>query len=90
MGVLKDTIQSKKALLNTAMQLRKVCNHPYLFDGVEDRSLPPHGAHVIENAAKMCMLDKLLPRLAEQGSKCLIFCQMTRMLDILDDYCFIR
>lgn len=24
-------------LLNILMQLRKCCNHPYLFDGVEDR-----------------------------------------------------
>eukprot|EP01083_Nonionella_stella_P009331 26911_1 len=90
MSVLRNTISSKKALLNTAMQLRKVCNHPYLFDGVEDRSLPVHGTHVIDNSAKLCMLNKLLPKLLEQGSKCLIFCQMTRMLDILDDYCYIK
>lgn len=36
----------------------------------------------------MVILDKLLPRLQEQGSRVLIFSQMTRMLDILEDYCF--
>ena len=33
------------------------------------------------------MLDKLLPKLKEEGSRVLIFSQMTRMLDILEDYC---
>lgn len=32
------------------------------------------------------LLIQLLPRLKEQGSRVLIFCQMTRMLDILEDY----
>lgn len=35
----------------------------------------------------MVLLDKLLPKLKEGGSRCLIFSQMTRMLDIIDDYC---
>lgn len=27
--------EDKKVYLNLLMQLRKVCNHPYLFEGVE-------------------------------------------------------
>lgn len=38
----------------------------------------------------MVILDKLLPRLKEQGSRVLLFSQMTRMLDILEDYFFWR
>ena len=38
----------------------------------------------------MVVLDKLLPRLKEEGSRVLIFCQMTRVLDILEDYCLWR
>jgi SNF2 family DNA or RNA helicase len=38
----------------------------------------------------MVILDKLLPRLQEQESRVLIFSQMTRMLDILEDYCHWR
>ena len=34
-------------LMNMMMQLRKVAGHPYLFDGVEDRSLDPMGEHLI-------------------------------------------
>ena len=33
--------------MNMMMQLRKVAGHPYLFDGVEDRSLDPMGEHLI-------------------------------------------
>ena len=36
---------------------------------------------------KMVLLDKLLPRLQEEESRVLVFSQMTRMLDILEDYC---
>jgi SWI/SNF-related matrix-associated actin-dependent regulator of chromatin subfamily A member 5 len=74
-------------LLNILMQLRKCCNHPYLFEGVEDRTLDPFGEHVVQNSAKLALLDKLLPRLRAEGHRVLIFSQMTRMLDILEDYC---
>ncbi|KAL6188629.1 hypothetical protein ACLB2K_040020 [Fragaria x ananassa] len=76
----------RKRLLNIAMQLRKCCNHPYLFQGAEPG--PPYttGDHLITNAGKMVLLDKLLPKLKERDSRVLIFSQMTRLLDILEDY----
>lgn len=80
----------RKRLLNIAMQLRKCCNHPYLFQGAEPG--PPYttGDHLIHNAGKMVLLDKLLPKLKERDSRVLIFSQMTRLLDILEDYCVFR
>jgi len=80
----------KMRLLNILMQLRKCSNHPYLFDGVEPG--PPYTTdqHLIDNCGKMVILDKLLPKMKAQGSRVLIFSQMTRMLDILEDYCFWR
>lgn len=82
--------ESKTRLLNIVMQLRKCCNHPYLFDGAEPG--PPYTTdeHLVENAAKMVMLDKLLRRMQEQGSRVLIFSQMSRVLDILEDYSVMR
>ncbi|EPS67289.1 hypothetical protein M569_07487, partial [Genlisea aurea] len=76
----------RKRLLNVAMQLRKCCNHPYLFQGAEPG--PPYttGEHLIDSAGKMILLDKLLPKLKERDSRVLIFSQMTRLLDILEDY----
>ncbi|KAG1693943.1 SWI/SNF-related matrix-associated actin-dependent regulator of chromatin subfamily A member 5 [Nymphon striatum] len=78
----------KMRLLNVLMQLRKCANHPYLFDGAEPG--PPYttDSHLAYNSGKMVILDKLLPKLKEQDSRVLIFCQMTRMLDILEDYCW--
>ena len=38
---------SRTAILNIVMQLRKCAGHPYLFPGVEDRSLPPLGEHLV-------------------------------------------
>ena len=34
---------NKSRLMNLVMQLRKCCNHPYLFEGAEDKSLDPFG-----------------------------------------------
>lgn len=80
----------KMRLQNILMQLRKCCNHPYLFDGAEPG--PPYTTdeHLVYNCGKMVILDKLLPKLQQQQSRVLIFSQMTRMLDILEDYCHWR
>merc|ERR1711981_534472 len=39
---------------------------------------------------KLAIIDKLLPKLKAAGSRVLIFTQMTRILDILEDYCWFR
>jgi len=78
---------SKSQYLNIVIQLRKVCNHPYLFPGIEIEGEDDFGDHLIQPASKMKLLDKLLPRLKENRSQVLIFSQMTTMLDILEDYC---
>ena len=82
--------ESKTRLLNIVMQLRKCCNHPYLFEGAEPG--PPYTTdeHLVFNAGKMLMLDKILVRMKKQGSRVLIFSQMSRVLDILEDYCVFR
>jgi SWI/SNF-related matrix-associated actin-dependent regulator of chromatin subfamily A member 5 len=81
---------SKCHYLNVVMQLRKVCNHPYLFPGVEDEKAPDLAEHLITNSGKMKIIDQLLPKLKESRSQVLIFTQMTMMLDILEDYCNFR
>lgn len=62
----------KMRLLNILMQLRKCCNHPYLFDGAEPG--PPYttDTHLVTNSGKMVALDKLLSKLKEQGKKGLL------------------
>lgn len=63
-----------------------LCVAKYLFDGAEPGPPYSDGPHLWENAGKMQVLNKLLPKLKSKGSRILIFCQMTRMLDILEDY----
>lgn len=59
-------------------------------------SLPtPQGEYRIDeelvtSSGKLQLLDRLLPALRAQGHKVLIFSQMTKMLDILQDYCWLR
>ena len=52
----------KMRLLNILMQLRKCCNHPYLFDGAEPGPLFSTDMHLVTNSGKMVVLDKLLDR----------------------------
>ncbi|KAF9257203.1 hypothetical protein L218DRAFT_1081033 [Marasmius fiardii PR-910] len=82
--------EGKTRLMNMVMQLRKVTCHPYLFDGAEPG--PPYTTdeHLVENSGKMLILDKLLKSMKAKGSRVLIFSQMSRVLDILEDYCLFR
>ncbi|XP_053723413.1 chromodomain-helicase-DNA-binding protein 6-like isoform X1 [Synchiropus splendidus] len=85
-------------LINTMMELRKCCNHPYLITGAEEkilenfrRSHSPDAADfqlqaMIQAAGKLVLIDKLLPKLLAGGHKVLVFSQMVRCLDILEDY----
>ena len=54
---------NKTSMMNILMHLRKACDHPYLFDGVEDSNEPSLGDHLITASGKMIILDKILERL---------------------------
>lgn len=79
-------------LMNVMMELRKCCNHPYLNNGVEERlnegitTEAQRHEMMVKCCGKMVLIDKLLPRLKEGGHKVLIFSQMVRVLDIIEDY----
>uniref|UniRef100_A0AAR2L5H9 Chromodomain-helicase-DNA-binding protein 1-like n=1 Tax=Pygocentrus nattereri TaxID=42514 RepID=A0AAR2L5H9_PYGNA len=76
---------NKTRLLNILVQLRKCVNHPYLFDGVEPEPFEM-GEHLVEASGKLSLLDTMLAYLLVGGHRVLLFSQMTRMLDILQDY----
>ncbi|KAL4658748.1 chromodomain-helicase-DNA-binding protein 9-like isoform X1 [Arapaima gigas] len=85
-------------LVNTMMELRKCCNHPYLIKGAEEKILEDfrevyspaapdfHLQAMVQSAGKLVLIDKLLPKMKAGGHKVLIFSQMVRCLDILEDY----
>ena len=87
--------------MNTMMELRKCCIHPYLLNGAEEQiqrdmavshNADPdlHHKALIQSSGKLVLVDKLLPKLRSNGHRVLIFSQMVRCLDILEDYLIYR
>ncbi|CAN1810118.1 Protein CHROMATIN REMODELING 4 [Linum perenne] len=78
----------QQSMLNIVMQLRKICNHPYLIPGTEPDSGSIEFLHEmrIKASAKLTLLHSMLKAFYKDGHRVLIFSQMTRLLDILEDY----
>ncbi|KDO19336.1 hypothetical protein SPRG_15397 [Saprolegnia parasitica CBS 223.65] len=74
------------SLMNILAQLRKACNHPYLFPNAEPEPFS-EGPHLYENSGKLHVLHALLPALHAQGHVVLLFSTSTAFLDIIQDYC---
>lgn len=83
-----------KTLMNTIMQLRKICNHPYMFHQIEE-SFSEHlgftggivqGLDLYRASGKFEVLDRILPKLCATNHKVLLFCQMTSLMTIMEDY----
>lgn len=94
-----STSNNMPNLMNTMMELRKCCIHPYLINGAEEQIMyeareartaggEPMSSQqaLINSSGKLVLIDKLLPRLKADGHRVLIFSQMVRCLDILEDY----
>ncbi|KAH9622678.1 hypothetical protein KSS87_011394 [Heliosperma pusillum] len=76
------------SLINVVMELRKLCCHPYMLEGVEP-VIPDSNEsfkQLLESSGKLQLLDKMLVKLKEQGHRVLIYSQFQNMLDILEDY----
>lgn len=78
-----------RSLQNTAMQLRKCCNHPFLF---LDYFSYEHfdKMDMIRASGKFEVLDKMLPKLRTAGHRILLFSQMTSLMNILEDFLTFR
>merc|ERR1712088_586337 len=79
------------SLLNIMMELKKCANHPYLLPGpAEDAPIGPNGLFEVNAMIKACgkltLLKKMLDQLKIEGHRVLIFSQMTKMLDLLEDF----
>ncbi|XP_020108708.1 protein CHROMATIN REMODELING 5 isoform X2 [Ananas comosus] len=85
------------SLLNIVVELKKCCNHPFLFESADhgyggDISTTDSNKveRIVLSSGKLVILDKLLIRLRETNHRVLIFSQMVRMLDILAEYLSLR
>ncbi|KAI0520640.1 hypothetical protein KFK09_008118 [Dendrobium nobile] len=86
---LSSGAYTHQSLQNIVMQLRKVCSHPYLFNGIEPEPYV-EGEHLVQASGKLTALDLLLKKLHADGHRVLIFAQMTHTLDILQDFLELR
>lgn len=64
---------------NMIMQLRKICNHPYLFLDYYTES-----EELMRSSGKFELLDRILTKLIKTGHRMLIFTQMTQVIDLLE------
>uniref|UniRef100_A0A3Q2Y493 SWI/SNF related BAF chromatin remodeling complex subunit ATPase 2 n=1 Tax=Hippocampus comes TaxID=109280 RepID=A0A3Q2Y493_HIPCM len=83
-----------KTLMNTIMQLKKICNHPYMFQHIEE-SFAEHlgypngiisGPDLYRASGKFELLDRILPKLQATNHRVLLFCQMPSLMTIMEDY----
>ncbi|XP_041974353.1 ATP-dependent helicase brm [Aricia agestis] len=83
-----------KALMNTIVQLRKLCNHPFMFQHIEEKFCDHvgtgggvvSGPDLYRVSGKFELLDRILPKLKKTGHRVLVFCQMTQCMTIIEDY----
>ena len=66
-----------------------MCSHPYLIEYpiTEDGMFYDSGPDMVDICGKLQVLDQMVVKLIADGHRTLIFSQMTKMLDILGDYC---
>ncbi|KAG7374405.1 SNF2-related protein [Nitzschia inconspicua] len=97
-GVLRDElirqgIEDGRTLsqTNKMMNQRKNVNHPFIFGEPLD---PSTGNHIgtqypqllVRASGKFALMDRMLERLHRDGHQVLIFSQMTKVLNIIEDY----
>ncbi|KAI0389325.1 SNF2 family N-terminal domain-containing protein [Xylariaceae sp. FL0594] len=77
-----------RGLSNMIMQLRKLCNHPFVFDEVENQMNPTNTSNDLlwRTAGKFELLDRILPKYRATGHRVLMFFQMTAIMDIMEDF----
>ena len=74
------------------MDMRKCVNHPYLIEYpiTEDGMFYDSGPDMVDICGKLQVFDQMIVKLMAGGHKTLVFSQMTKMLDILGDYCNLK
>jgi len=90
-----DALRAKSgascSLLNVMVELKKVANHPYLLAAAaEEAPIAPSGFFEVKAMTKACgklvLMSKMLKKLKAEGHRVLIFSQMTKLLDLLEDF----
>ena len=88
----KGGVKSMRGLSNMLMQLRKLCNHPFVFEQVEEQMNPDKLTNDLlwRTAGKFELLDRILPKFRASGHRVLMFFQMTQIMNIMEDFLRLR
>jgi ATP-dependent helicase STH1/SNF2 len=81
-----------KGLNNELMQLRKICQHPFLFESVEDK-INPEGIindKIIRSAGKIELLARILPKFFATGHRVCILILSPLVPSVLMRHCCSR
>ena len=73
---------------NIVMQLRKICNHPFVFEEVE-RQVNPYKTNndlLYRVSGKFELLARILPKFQVTNHRILMFFQMTQIMTIMEDF----
>ncbi|KAJ0813828.1 putative DNA helicase chromatin remodeling SNF2 family [Helianthus annuus] len=85
-------VSKARAVHNSVVELRNICNHPYISQ-LHNEEVHEHvPKHYLPNIIRFCgkleMLDRLLPKLKATDHRILLFSTMTRLLDVMEDYLY--
>lgn len=88
----KGGTKGMRGLSNMLMQLRKLCNHPFVFEEVEAQMNPDKLTNDLlwRTAGKFELLDRVLPKFQATGHRVLMFFQMTQIMNIMEDFLRLR
>ena len=78
-----------KGLNNRIMQLKKIVNHPFVFEEVEEKLNPTKRWDtplLMRTSGKFELLDRVLDKFKATGHRCLLFFQMTSVMNIMEDF----
>eukprot|EP00917_Polyrhabdina_sp_WS-2016_P011193 GHVP01024750.1.p1 GENE.GHVP01024750.1~~GHVP01024750.1.p1 ORF type:complete len:970 (+),score=210.15 GHVP01024750.1:736-3645(+) len=87
-GTTNDEFGLFKGKRNIIMQLKKTCNHPFIFQEIEDVVNPSKTNNnlLYRVSGKINVLRNILHKLVSTNRKILIFFQMTQMMTIMEDF----
>ena len=72
--------------MNTLMELRKVCGHPWLVGGTPFNVDAAYLKRLVDECGKLRLLDRMLTKLKERGHRVIIFSQFTIVLNLLEQW----
>ena len=88
--ILYDVKLSNLNVLSDIEDVAKIHQSETIHREPEDGMFYDAGLDMIDICGKLQVLDQMVVKLTAGGHKTLIFSQMTKMLDILGDYCNLK